>query len=773
MAMTLRQQASQGFDARRNGRPNVGSVRITEELNPVARSAEAFVQAAPAETFSATGELARSLGALGGQLQGLVTDSQRRAKEDEEETQRAAAERAYIENNGIGFSEAVREGKIPAQASPIFQRTYQEQQGATLGRTGVAAIEQEYEKWERKDTATPEEFTGWMAERVKEKFANADPFALRAALPHIQRLQDRLSSRNVKEVSDRFYSGAIETAQQEVRAVIDQELKEPDANAVGPFLPPQINATRAARTIEGITGRLKAAGVRGADLNAAVVDTISEEAVRRNDPTLLDILKRDRENGTPGPGLTSYGQKKLAEAEDRIYRNVERLETAAARRQEREFKQGNRLATRHVVDTLFRNPEAEIDPNVIELGSRHDPDFAMKVERIREQIQKRNETDTPSEVRDATRRIWESDRPTAAVMDEVANGNIRNPATMRSLLNDAARIEQARGRGGGSSNLDAFKRTREAIAKATDPYNTNARDPDQINSRAVFDFELAMAEWDQRNPEATAVERMKQIKEVGDVYLGAISKDTGEYTTPDRAARTGTQADSQATQEGQRRLTRPAPQVQGEAPSQPTTGPDLSSRALGTQAQPVREMVLGQGGAVSWMERRIQELEEADDAEPEAGFQTRSTFNSRHYDWKDLRNDRFTGAKIAERTVKALDTVTDEFGKRLKLNSGYRSSEYNNRVSNSGDNSQHVQGTALDVNVADYSDEEKAKLAALFIREGARGLGFYTRGFMHVDFRKSSGRGPGGLAVWGQGETPTWFLQGMRDGLSARSNKVR
>ncbi|MCH6043840.1 hypothetical protein MMA53_24830, partial [Salmonella enterica] len=84
----------------------------------------------------------------------------------------------------------------------------------------------------------------------------------------------------------------------------------------------QINATRAARTIEGITGRLKAAGVRGADLNAAVVDTISEEAVRRNDPMLLDILKRDRENGTPGPGLTSYGQKKLAEAEDRIYRNV-------------------------------------------------------------------------------------------------------------------------------------------------------------------------------------------------------------------------------------------------------------------------------------------------------------------------------------------------------------------------------------------------------------------------------------------------------------------
>lgn len=566
MALTLKQQAIQGFDARTNGRPSIGPGQITETLRPVAKPAEAFVQAAPAETFSATGELAKSLGALGGQLQGLVADGQRRAKADEEETQRAAAERAYIENNGQGFTEAVREGKIPAQASPIFRRTYQEQQGATLGRTGAAEIEQEYDKWEKRDTATPEEFTGWMAERVKERFANADPFALRAALPHIQRLQDRLSSRNVKEVSDRFYSGAIETAQREVRAVIDQELKEPDANSVGPFLPPQINATRAARTIDGITGRLKAAGVRGADLNAAVVDTITEEAVRRNDPMLLEVLKRDRENGTPGPGLTTYGQKKLAEAEDRIYRNVERLETSAARRQEREFKQGNRLATRHVVDTLFKNPEAEIDQNIIELGSRHDPDFAMKVEKVREQIQKRNETDTPSEVRDATRRIWESDRPTAAVMDEVANGNIKNPATMRGLLNDAARIEQARGRGGGSNNLDAFKRTREAIAKATDPYNTNSRDPDQINSRAVFDFELAMAEWDQRNPEATAVERMKQIKEVGDVYLGAISKDTGEYKPPDMAARTRTQADSQATQDGQRRLTRPAPQLQGETP---------------------------------------------------------------------------------------------------------------------------------------------------------------------------------------------------------------
>lgn len=777
MAQTLRQQAMNDFLPRTKGRPDYGTVKVREELTPVAKPAEAYFQPPQAQR-SPLEDVARALSPLSANLMGLVGEMRKEEEKTRKDTDQAEADRIFVEGNQMGFEEAVRQGKIPAQASPVFTRRYRELEGDRRGREFAAQVEKDFNTWDRREVATPEEVTQWLAERTKTAFQGTDPLSLRAALPHVSRIQDRITNQSVKLVNDRFVNDSLENIKGSVREIVDQGYRD---SVLDPRDVPVFSGTRkAAQEIEALTGRMKAAGLRGADLNAAVVDAVTEEAVRRNDPTILEILKKDRANGTPGPGLTSYGQQKLEQAEDKIFRNTERAESMAVRRQEREFKQGNRVATRFVVDTLTNNPDAEIDPNIIELGSRYDPDFGLKVEKIREQVQKRMESDNPVDVRDATRRIWESDRPTAQVFDEVSAGNLRNPGTIRSLLNDAARIEQARGRGNGSFGLDIFKRTKDAIAKSTDPYGTEKNNPDQAAPRAVFDFEMAVADWDARNPEATQIERMKKVKELGDVFLGAIDRGTQQYTPPDMQAITRQQAESAATEQGQRSLVRPAPaqpraqpeiqqqQQQQSDQSQPPV-PDLRQRSLGSQAAPAKEMVFGRGGAVEWMQSRIEELERGGEEANGPDFE-KNSFTSKHYSWRDFRNDRFEGAKVSQKTVQALDKVTDEFGRKLTLSSGYRSAEYNQQVSWSGRKGQHVQGTAIDFKVSDYSDEEKARILALFIREGAVGLGYYNNGSMHVDFRSTQGRGPGGLAVWGQGDAPTWFLQGMRDGLKARSS---
>ena len=101
------------------------------------------------------------------------------------------------------------------------------------------------------------------------------------------------------------------------------------------------------------------------------------------------------------------------------------------------------------------------------------------------------------------------------------------------------------------------------------------------------------------------------------------------------------------------------------------------------------------------------------------------------------------------------------------------------------DTSQHKDGLATDIFIEDLSDTDKSRLVALAIANGAVGIGSYGgtsegKGTIHVDYRKSRGKGPGGLAVWWRTapgkdlpwtQGPNWFQDGIRQGLQMRDNQ--
>jgi GH24 family phage-related lysozyme (muramidase) len=152
----------------------------------------------------------------------------------------------------------------------------------------------------------------------------------------------------------------------------------------------------------------------------------------------------------------------------------------------------------------------------------------------------------------------------------------------------------------------------------------------------------------------------------------------------------------------------------------------------------------------------------------------RDGFKSKHYSWEDFRNERFADAKMDEGLVGLLDNVTDQFGSKLKLTSGFRSQAYNQDVSFSGKAGPHTHGHAADIDVSGYSDEQKSQLVSLLVANGARGLGHYSNGSIHVDLRPTRGKGPEGLALWwnnNQSYTSgkSWFSSGVNQGLSSRN----
>jgi hypothetical protein len=152
------------------------------------------------------------------------------------------------------------------------------------------------------------------------------------------------------------------------------------------------------------------------------------------------------------------------------------------------------------------------------------------------------------------------------------------------------------------------------------------------------------------------------------------------------------------------------------------------------------------------------------------------TFKSRHYTWQDLRNDRWSTSTVSSRAVTALDWVTDQFGSKLKITSGYRAPNHPAERAKAQPG-QHTHGQAIDIDVSGLSDAERSRVVALFVQAGARGLGHYPpgsggAGTIHVDFRAGRGKQPDGLALWYGGQSveagEAWFKAGIEQGRAAR-----
>lgn len=159
---------------------------------------------------------------------------------------------------------------------------------------------------------------------------------------------------------------------------------------------------------------------------------------------------------------------------------------------------------------------------------------------------------------------------------------------------------------------------------------------------------------------------------------------------------------------------------------------------------------------------------------------TKENFSSSQgYKWTDFKNSGVYGGdgQFDGRLINMLDAVTEQFGRgKLKLSSGYRDPDYNRKVSFSKD-SQHSQGTALDIDVSGYSAEDKKRLVSLFVAAGARGVGHYSDGSIHIDLRSSPSKNtPDGLALWYGKEDyksgEKWFSEAIDDGRKMRGEGV-
>lgn len=108
---------------------------------------------------------------------------------------------------------------------------------------------------------------------------------------------------------------------------------------------------------------------------------------------------------------------------------------------------------------------------------------------------------------------------------------------------------------------------------------------------------------------------------------------------------------------------------------------------------------------------------------------------------------------VDARAMDMLQALRTRLKKPLIVNSAYRSPEYNKQIKGASA-SQHPQGTAFDISMANHnpSDFEQAAVAV-----GFRGIGHYPGdNFMHIDARQQER-----VSRWtGTGKNAKWFPEG-------------
>lgn len=105
----------------------------------------------------------------------------------------------------------------------------------------------------------------------------------------------------------------------------------------------------------------------------------------------------------------------------------------------------------------------------------------------------------------------------------------------------------------------------------------------------------------------------------------------------------------------------------------------------------------------------------------------------------DCRDGSAMPAKVLENVkivAKQLQILRDFVGKKITINSGYRSEKYNKKVGGAP-KSQHLQGKAADITIEGMSPQKVAETLENLIKEGKikqGGIGIYNT-FTHYDIR--------------------------------------
>ncbi|TRV35834.1 MAG: hypothetical protein EWV70_09500 [Microcystis flos-aquae Mf_QC_C_20070823_S20] len=487
-------------------------------IQPVATPVSTYVRP-PDPAPSNLHQLAQGMAVLDSGLKSWL--QKREAEQAKADAIRGEA--AFYRDNAAGMAESVRRGETPAHQSPIFMQSWKKAQGHQMGIEMRSQFAQEYAQWEGRNSEDPTAFPTFLEDFVSRHITTDDADVLTGLMPHVEALTESAQTTYSTDRANTVYNGSINTRAAIVGDIIDH------ASQQGIALEAGTNYEGMKADILDQREEALSVGIRMADFDKQLVETIAAKAIEHGDPNLLGIL----EDSLPGyeVKLSSLPDFRDVKATTIAALTLEarRQGEAEAKRQAAYDKAREGQIVSNVYKALSESPGAEVPEEVLTEWEKHDPEARKKLVDARKSLTDGLTLEDPDDLITIERMI-QSGSGKDDIFELAASGVIKDPATFKALLD---RVEQREQVAASILSTQTTKRYLTTIKERTTLVGPDAMfAPDGLTDEgieATSYFEQMLIEWRIAHPEATLFEQDQFVKQAADLVLGRIKEgDAGE-----------------------------------------------------------------------------------------------------------------------------------------------------------------------------------------------------------------------------------------------------
>lgn len=470
--------------------------------------------------------IAEGLASLSDGLGGLIA----KRKQEGEDADKQRAEALFNQNNQVGWAEAVRTGKVPANSSPVFMRSYKEAEGALAGVQLKEKWFQAYTSWEGRGRNDPEEFKKFYRDFVAANITTTDPDVLRGLNPYVASLTQESYGLRTNEVNGRVTKGRLDTSQALVNSAIDAAGQE--GAAAG-----KVDYDKLWGSIEAEYNDAFSNGSSAEDLSKRLIESITLKAVEMNDPGLLKLLDRT----LPGMEVPlkdlQEGAQGIAQAENAMSTTARQAMIDADRKQEKADKAREAALTMEIHRTLQGDPNADVEELTKQLEVLN-PKARSEMKAWREALQEGLVVEDASEIVQMRADILTGQMDQRDIIEAMRAGKIGS--SFSSLIDLEEQYVTKRARGGGIGDTTSGKFYRNAIADLfadqTAPFlrdlNGNPQGLPAEAIQAIEAYNLELLRWEDANPNASPLEKEQAVQDIGNRVMGLVNTANPEANTP-------------------------------------------------------------------------------------------------------------------------------------------------------------------------------------------------------------------------------------------------
>ncbi len=489
-------------------------------IQPVAQPTDTYVR--PAEPSpSPLRDIAEGLSSLDSGMGAFL--AKRKQKQDDADKVRAEA--AFNSNNALGWAEAVKQGKVPANASPVFMKAYKAAQGNLAGIQLREKFNGAYLNWDGRNSNDPQAFQTFLGDFIKSNVQTDDPDMLAPLNEHVRQLWADGHQMFTSESAKSVYNGNLNTRAAISGRSIDAANDEGLGSGKGTDYE-RLWGDLIAQREEALS-----AGTRREDYDKTLVSTIAAKALEHGDPAMLDLLDKM----LPGDTVKMSDYPDYRDVKHDTISKIDTLNRQRMVDEDARQKKADTRRERAIQDGIARlladNPNAEIPDDIMKEWARYDGEARTKLIKMKKALSEGRTFEDPEQVAKLLMEIREG-ADKNVIYKAFQDGIIKDPSTLKDMLDRSDRFIKARQDGTGILTGQTAKRYLGMIKERTSEKGTTIL-PDFLGGsgagltneglEATQDFENMAMEWDEKNPTATLMEREKALNEIGETILSRIN----------------------------------------------------------------------------------------------------------------------------------------------------------------------------------------------------------------------------------------------------------